>query len=185
MQQLRQQLFTGPDNYYGDLQRKLHQAKIKIMEVLARIRLTTPDFSVDPSVKSGFLQLVGRLKGLNGEIAHLLKEGILSLYVDLCELKQKKSEARGSEELEAVLQESSQAVAGLLRSYFAFQEYQARGKQRRRDIFSLRNLAKRQMEEQLDDRLLREIEESMADRPIHSLLAEYTRKEEVALHSAL
>lgn len=83
-----------------------------------------------------------RLNGLNGDVDHLLKEGMLTLYMDLCDLREKAQKMKISSRVEQLLKSIIEISAPLLRPFFIYQEYyRSRSTPaKKKNILSMRNL---------------------------------------------
>jgi hypothetical protein len=106
--------------------------------------------------------LQNRLNSLNCDIDLLLKEGLLTLYMDLCDLREKASKLKIRRELEKLLKAIIENITNLLRTFFIYQEYHNRKSQesnRKKNILSLRNLnsASRSSPTDFDSLLMKEI----------------------------
>ncbi len=87
--------------------------------------------------------LQNRLNSLNCDIDLLLKEGLLTLYMDLCDLREKALKLKIRKELEKLLKAIIENITNLLRTFFIYQEYHNRKSQecrKKKNILSLRNL---------------------------------------------
>lgn len=93
---MKQDLFNCQNGYFGDIARNVLLAKIKIDEALHRTKTSHHDgpsenqqealTTLERTLLNGIKK---RLAELNSDIDHLLKEGILTLYMELCDLREK------------------------------------------------------------------------------------------------
>jgi len=83
-----------------------------------------------------------RLNALNSDIDHLLKEGILTLYMDLSDLKERIAKLKIIKQIECLIKNIIEIMTNLLKLFFIFQEYQnsKNNNKRKKNILSLRNL---------------------------------------------
>ena len=86
--------------------------------------------------------LQSRLSGLNGDVDHLLQEGMLTLYMDLCDLREKAQKMNISKRAEYLLKSVIEIASPLLRPFFIYQEYyRSRSTPaKKKNILSMRNL---------------------------------------------
>jgi hypothetical protein len=98
------------------------------------------DLRISQSEKYMLCVLETKLAILSSGIDHLLKEGILTLYIDLCEIRSKCSELL----IQTFVKKIIKIISSLLKTYFVFQEYLNRknknGSSKKNSIFSLKNL---------------------------------------------
>lgn len=171
-------------------------AKIKIDDALHRAKpaqtATSPKAETISSAEGSLLSaLKSRLGELNSDIDHLLREGILSLYMDLCDLREKFSRIKVSKVLEGLLRTIIEIVSALLKPFFIYQEYhrcQVTPNQRKKNILSLRNLntnshlTSKPALPDFDEKLMREVEEALSRKPVAELLEAFMKY--ACVHSA-
>ena len=155
---MKEDIFKCDSGYFGDVARNVLFAKIKIDDALQRAKPTpnpnltpdpqpqppTPDLPLPPADCSLLSALQARLGELNSDIDHLLREGILTLYMDLCELRERSGRMKAGKPIEGLLRSITEIVAGLLKPFFIYQEYhrcRTTPAQRKKNILSLRNLS--------------------------------------------
>lgn len=121
------------------------------------------------------------LAELSSDIDHLLREGILSLYMELCDIREKSGKKKVRKLIEGLLRSVIEIVAGLLKPFFIYQEYTRcreapSGGRRKKNILSLRNLnntpgkANNKLSDDFDEKLMREVEEALSQKPVAELL---------------
>ena len=121
------------------------------------------------------------LAELSSDIDHLLREGILTLYMELCDIREKSGKKKVRKLIEGLLRSVIEIVAGLLKPFFIYQEYTRcreapSGGRRKKNILSLRNLnntpgkANNKLSDDFDEKLMREVEEALSQKPVAELL---------------
>lgn len=118
------------------------------------------------------------LAELNSDIDHLLREGILTLYMELCDIREKSGKKKVRKLIEGLLRSVIEIVAGLLKPFFIYQEYNRcrnapLGGHRKKNILSLRNLNNapsiannKPVCDDFDEKLMREVEEALSHKPV-------------------
>lgn len=180
---MKEELFNCQKGYFGEVERNVLLAKIKADEALHRARAALPPAALPPTPPELALlaALKKRLGGLNSGTDHLLREGILTLYMELCELREKAGRAKVRRAVEAVLRTIVEIVAGLLKPFFIYQEYHRcrsspSPEQRKKNILSLRNLnSAAPAPAAFDEKLMREVEDALTHKPVGELLEAFMR----------
>jgi hypothetical protein len=140
---MKQDLFNCSNDYYGGVDRNVLLAKIRIDEALERLRNSSEGDMVSPGERNIIKNLQNRLNCLNSEADQLLKEGILTLYMDLCDLREKAALVKSSKKIESLIKSVIEIITSLLKLFFIFQEYHnCKNSQsnKKKSILSLRNL---------------------------------------------
>jgi hypothetical protein len=118
------------------------------------------------------------LAELSSDIDHLLREGILTLYMELCDIREKSWKKKVRKPIEGLLRSVIEIAAGLLKPFFIYQEYTRcrnapSGGHRKKNILSLRNLNNapnntnnKLVSEDFDEKLMREVEEALSQQPV-------------------
>jgi hypothetical protein len=101
--------------------------------------------------------------------------------MELCDIREKSGKKKVRKLIEGLLRSVIEIVAGLLKPFFIYQEYTRcreapSGGRRKKNILSLRNLnntpgkANNKLSDDFDEKLMREVEEALSQKPVAELL---------------
>lgn len=180
---LNDAMINFPTTFYGTVENNILLFKRKIIKYLQSINESgTIDSGEAKSIN--ILKLIQRkLATINKDLKSLLQEGILTLYIELNDLrgycKSKETHSFVKKLVDILIEE----LGNLLRQYFIFHEYEKqkrmRPKGQRKSSFSLRRSESSptaasisNYESSIDENILRDIEMEISKKSLSELFEE-------------